>query len=253
MIDVPTEAESRNAGQQPGDAGLGRVQARAGTTAAPGSPPSSAPRRRGPRATARRGSEFGLGSCARAARPARAARGPSAGSCMPGTGSEGHGRHSRPGDAWTQVPTPSSTGRRSSRRQARAPAVRRGPGCSRARGSMRRCRRSPRRRAPASRASTASSPSKRELLAALVMRRLELDRGGGRRGRSDQRGGPLVGMLTEMLWTIVEHQSVDDFLGEARIAVSDHPDVMCAADRATYALEQLLAECRRGGGLRVSR
>lgn len=91
-------------------------------------------------------------------------------------------------------------------------------------------------------------PSKHELLAELVRRRLELiaDAADAAAAREGDRWSALTGMLR----TIVERQSGDDFLGAARIAVSDHPDVICAADRATHALEQLLAECRAEGRLR---
>jgi AcrR family transcriptional regulator len=90
--------------------------------------------------------------------------------------------------------------------------------------------------------------SKHELLAALVTRRLEqiADAAGVAAAREGDRWSALTGML----WTIVERQSGDDFLGEARVAVIDHPDVVCATDRATRALERLLAGARADGRLR---
>jgi AcrR family transcriptional regulator len=91
-------------------------------------------------------------------------------------------------------------------------------------------------------------PSKRDLLAALVTRRLEeiasaaLD--------AAARAGARWTALTEMLWTIVERQSGDDFLGEAWNHVIDHPDVVAATERALAALDRLLADARDEGRLR---
>ncbi len=91
-------------------------------------------------------------------------------------------------------------------------------------------------------------PSKRELLAALVTRRLEqiADAADAAAGCEGNRWSALTGMLR----MIVERESGDDFLGDARISVIDHPEVVCATDRATSALEQLLADCRAEGRLR---
>lgn len=92
-------------------------------------------------------------------------------------------------------------------------------------------------------------PSKRELVAALVVRRLEQF--------ADAATAALAGdadrwsALTEMLWTIVERDSADDFLGEARILVDDHPAVAGATARATVALETLMAAARTEGRLRA--
>jgi AcrR family transcriptional regulator len=92
-------------------------------------------------------------------------------------------------------------------------------------------------------------PSKYELLAALVARRLEqiADAACQAADSASDRWSALV----ELLWTIVERQSYDDFLGEARIAVEDHPDVQRATERATNALEALLAAARAEGRLRA--
>jgi hypothetical protein len=57
--------------------------------------------------------------------------------------------------------------------------------------------------------------------------------------------------FTDTLRTLVERFSADDFLGEARMLVDDHPDVVAAADRATEAFEQLMAQARAGGRLRA--
>jgi hypothetical protein len=53
-----------------------------------------------------------------------------------------------------------------------------------------------------------------------------------------------------MLWTIVERQQGDDFLGEAYVVVSEHPDVVIAADGATAALGELLGQAVDEGRLR---
>ncbi len=92
-------------------------------------------------------------------------------------------------------------------------------------------------------------PSKRELLAALVARRL--DQIAAAATEAAARGEDRWAALTEMLWALVERQSCDDFLGEARVAVDDHPDVRAAAERASEALELLLAGARAEGRLRA--
>jgi len=91
-------------------------------------------------------------------------------------------------------------------------------------------------------------PSKHELLAALVMRRL--DQIAEAAAEAATRAGDRWSALTEMLWALVERQS-DDFLGEARVAVADHPGVAEAAERASTALECLLAAARAEGRLRA--
>jgi hypothetical protein len=65
------------------------------------------------------------------------------------------------------------------------------------------------------------------------------------------REGDRWSALTEMLWVLVERQSCDDFLGEARIAVAEHPDVCAATELATAALDVLLAGARAEGRLRA--
>lgn len=92
-------------------------------------------------------------------------------------------------------------------------------------------------------------PSKHELLAALVVRRM--DQIAAAAARAAQRECDCWSALTEMLWTIVEHQPGDDFLGEARMTVADHPEVRSATGRATRALEKLLAGARAEGRLRA--
>jgi AcrR family transcriptional regulator len=92
-------------------------------------------------------------------------------------------------------------------------------------------------------------PSKHELLAAVVIRRLEqIQEAAGAALASE---GDRWTALTEMLWTIVERQSGDDFLGEAWVVVNDHVEVLAAADRATAALGALLAAAQQEGRLRA--
>jgi AcrR family transcriptional regulator len=92
-------------------------------------------------------------------------------------------------------------------------------------------------------------PSKYDLLAALVIRRL--DEVAEAAQRATEREGERWIALTEMLWTLVEQKSGDDFLGEARVMVADHPGVQAATDRTWAALEELLAGARAEGRLRA--
>jgi AcrR family transcriptional regulator len=92
-------------------------------------------------------------------------------------------------------------------------------------------------------------PSKHDLLAALVVRRLEQIRDAA--DEAAAREGDHWSALTEMLWTIVERRTGDDFLGQAWAHVADHPDVAAATDRATAALDRLLAAARSEGRLRA--
>jgi AcrR family transcriptional regulator len=92
-------------------------------------------------------------------------------------------------------------------------------------------------------------PSKHELLAMLVTRRMnqiaELA------AAAMQRPGDRWSAVTDMLTTVVSGQAADDFLGEARVAVADHLDVIASSERATGALDQLLAAAREEGRLRA--
>jgi AcrR family transcriptional regulator len=92
-------------------------------------------------------------------------------------------------------------------------------------------------------------PSKHELLAALVARRLDQIAGAAR--EAGDREGERWSALTEMLTTLVQRQAADDFLGEARVSVAEHPEVIAAAARATEALDRLLSAARREGRLRA--
>jgi AcrR family transcriptional regulator len=91
-------------------------------------------------------------------------------------------------------------------------------------------------------------PSKHELLAAVVTRRFEQIADAARSAFA--REGDCWSELTEILWMLVEQEAADDFLGEARTAVAQHPDVVAAIEQATDAFEQLLAGARAEGRLR---
>jgi AcrR family transcriptional regulator len=91
-------------------------------------------------------------------------------------------------------------------------------------------------------------PSKHELLAALVTRRMEQIASAATQATA--REGDRWSAFTEMLWALVERQSCDDFLGEARMLVAEHPKVVAATENATLALDELLAAARAEGRLR---
>ena len=92
-------------------------------------------------------------------------------------------------------------------------------------------------------------PSKHELLAALVIRRM--DQIAGAAADAERREGNRWRALTGMLRWVVETQSADDFMGEARAVVAGHPDVEEATERAFAAWERLLADARAEGRLRA--
>jgi AcrR family transcriptional regulator len=91
-------------------------------------------------------------------------------------------------------------------------------------------------------------PSKHDLLAALVRRRLQ------QIGQLAEEAGAKPGSrwtaLTEMLWNAVERLQSDDFMGEAYVQVLEHPGVADVNLTTTAALEALLDAGRREGRLR---
>ncbi len=91
-------------------------------------------------------------------------------------------------------------------------------------------------------------PSKRDLLAALVARRLNQIADAATEACA--RGGDRWAALTDMLWQVVVGQSGDDFLGDAWQSTSEHPDVVAGTERALGALDRLLALTREQGRLR---
>ncbi len=91
-------------------------------------------------------------------------------------------------------------------------------------------------------------PSKRDLLAALVVERLhEAEQGAADALAGCQ--GPFSALIG-LLWTLAERQATDDVLGEAMATVSSHPAVQEALASTTVALERLLAAARAEGRLR---
>lgn len=91
-------------------------------------------------------------------------------------------------------------------------------------------------------------PSKHELIAELVVDRVDQITEGARQAAA--RAGDRWAALTEMLWSLVERNSCDDFFGEAMLTVADHPAVIAAHERARQALDQLLIDARAEGRLR---
>lgn len=91
-------------------------------------------------------------------------------------------------------------------------------------------------------------PSKRELLAALVIRRLEQISDAAADAASCD--GDHWQALEQMLWTTLQRQSGDDFLGEAWNQIQDHEQVQLAARAAYAAIETLLDLARAEGSLR---
>lgn len=91
-------------------------------------------------------------------------------------------------------------------------------------------------------------PSKRDLLAAIVRRRLEHITAAAL--AASGKPGDRWTALTEMLWTAVERRQSDDFMGEAYVQVLDHPEVVEINARATEALDAVLDAARVEGRLR---
>jgi AcrR family transcriptional regulator len=91
-------------------------------------------------------------------------------------------------------------------------------------------------------------PSKRDLLAALVVERLK-DAEDGANSALASAGGAWPA-LTGVLWTLAERQAADHVLGEAMATVSGHPAVQQALARTLETLDRLLAAARAEGRLR---
>ncbi len=88
-------------------------------------------------------------------------------------------------------------------------------------------------------------PSKRELLAALVVERLQESERGAEVALAG--GEDRWSALTGLLWMLAERQAGDDVLGEAMATVSEHPDVVAALEATVVSLESLLAAARARG------
>ena len=92
-------------------------------------------------------------------------------------------------------------------------------------------------------------PSKHELLAALVVERLQESELGAEAALAGE--GERWKALTELLWTLAERQAADDVLGEAMATVSEHAAVQAALAATVISLERLLAAARAEGRLRA--
>ncbi|HEX3323743.1 MAG TPA: TetR family transcriptional regulator [Solirubrobacterales bacterium] len=92
-------------------------------------------------------------------------------------------------------------------------------------------------------------PSKRDLLAALVIERHEEVEKEVEAALGDP-GGPW-GALTTLLWAIAGRQASDDVLGEAMVTVSEHRDVLEAVAATIHSLEALLDAAKAAGSLRA--
>ncbi len=91
-------------------------------------------------------------------------------------------------------------------------------------------------------------PSKQALLAALVVRRM--DQITAAVAEAQARPGSRFEVLAEMLRSLVDGQSAEDLMGDARVIVAGHPDVETATERTTEAIERLLCAARAEGRLR---
>lgn len=92
-------------------------------------------------------------------------------------------------------------------------------------------------------------PSKRELLAAIVTRRLEQIREAAL--EAQRQPGNRWDALRAMLWSVVERQHGDAILGQAWPLVEDDRNVASVALQTRDALEQLLSAARAEGHLRA--
>ncbi|HEX3803182.1 MAG TPA: TetR family transcriptional regulator [Solirubrobacteraceae bacterium] len=91
-------------------------------------------------------------------------------------------------------------------------------------------------------------PSKRELLAALVIRRLEQIRAAADEAAMQESDHWQA--LTDMMWKLLEQQAADDFLGQAWSQVEEHEQVQVAATASRAALDRLISLARVEGSVR---
>jgi AcrR family transcriptional regulator len=91
-------------------------------------------------------------------------------------------------------------------------------------------------------------PSKRDLVAALVVERLREARADARAALASPDGAWPALMV--LLWTLAERQATDVVLGEAMATVSEHASVQEALAQTTEALGRLLAAAQAEGRLR---
>lgn len=91
-------------------------------------------------------------------------------------------------------------------------------------------------------------PSKHDLLAALVIRRLEQLKTAAVGAAACE--GSHWEALQRMLWSTVEEHSADDFLGDAWNHVEDHEQVQIASGATQEAFGRLIELARAEGGIR---
>jgi AcrR family transcriptional regulator len=92
-------------------------------------------------------------------------------------------------------------------------------------------------------------PSKQDLLAALVIRRLLQTQAAAVQAAAQP--GDHWQAMKQMLWATVERHAADDFLGEAWNQVEDHDQVQVAADATIQAFARLVDLARAEGGIRA--
>ena len=91
-------------------------------------------------------------------------------------------------------------------------------------------------------------PSKHDLLAAVVTRRMDAIAGAALDAATQP--GDRFEVLAELIHSLVEGQSADDFIGEAQALVADDPGVQASTAHASAAMEALLASARDEGRVR---
>jgi AcrR family transcriptional regulator len=91
-------------------------------------------------------------------------------------------------------------------------------------------------------------PSKHELLAILVARRMDQVTAAATDALTQP--GDRWSALTDLLTGLVNNQSADNFLGEARVAVAENPEVIGSSARAEQAIDAVLDAARAEGRLR---
>ncbi len=92
-------------------------------------------------------------------------------------------------------------------------------------------------------------PSKEDLLAALVVRRLESVIADVEAAVAQRREAWPA--FRSLMWKLADRQAADDVVAEAMATVSDHADVAALAGRCEQRLESLLAAAREQGSLRA--
>jgi AcrR family transcriptional regulator len=91
-------------------------------------------------------------------------------------------------------------------------------------------------------------PSKQDLMAALVVRRLLQTEAAAAQAAAQP--GDHWQALKEMLWVTVERHAADDFLGMAWTQVEEHEQVQVAASATTRAFARVIDLARAEGGIR---